>query len=357
MYVFVLLFVLGVSHGFSLGFTVDPNWPQPLPNSWIFGAVSGVCVDSDDNIWVIQRPESLTEYEKGASLDPPVSVCCYPAPPVMQFDQDGVLLQAWGGPGTGYEWPSQEHSIFVDEDGYVWISGSGDEDGQVLKFTNDGTFVLQIGFSGPQTNSNDTSRLGKPAGLEVDTVENEIYIADGYYNHRVIVFDSNTGAFKRYWGAYGRLPNDSKTMDIHQTNPPSPIPAIDFANPVHFARLSNDGFLYVGDRTNDRIQIFLPDGTFVNEFFLNPATAFAGSCWDLVFSNDPSQQYIYLADGTNNLVLTLQRSTMTILNTYGRQGRYAGQFHYAHGIAIDSTGNLYIGEVDDGMRVQKLTPL
>jgi len=181
-------------------FEVDPSWPQTLPNNWIMGQAAGVAVDAQDHVWVIQRPKSLTNDEKAATLDPPTSKCCAPAPPVMEFDQGGKLVQAWGGPGSGYDWPQNEHGVSIDHKGFVWIGGNGEKDGQYLKFTREGKFVLQIGKQGDQTNSNDLARLGKPADAEVDPETNEVYIADGYFNHRVIVFDADSGAYKRHWG-------------------------------------------------------------------------------------------------------------------------------------------------------------
>ena len=175
-----------------LSFAVDSSWPERLPNNWIMGQAAGIAVDRQDNIWVIQRPGSLTDDEKAASLNPPRTRCCNPAPPVLVFDQQGRLLKSWGGPGAGYDWPKNEHGLHIDHKGFVWLSGNGDTDGQILKFTQDGKFLMQIGKSGPQTDSKDTSRLGRPAGMVVDPETNELYVADGYYNHRVIVFDADT---------------------------------------------------------------------------------------------------------------------------------------------------------------------
>ena len=203
-------------------FTVDPKWPKELPNNWILGQVSGIAVDADDHVWLLQRPGTLTDDEKGAALKPPPSKCCLPAPPVLEFDAQGKLLRAWGGPGQGYDWPGNEHGIHVDAKGFVWISGNGDNDGQILRFTRDGKFVSQIGKPGPQTNSADTTRLGKPAGMEVDPQTNEVFVADGYYNHRIIVFDAETGAFKRQWGAYGKPPTDEGKVTLRRDEPPPP---------------------------------------------------------------------------------------------------------------------------------------
>ena len=214
-------------------FHVDAAWPAALPNNWILGQVSGVAVDADDHVWVLQRPRSLTEDEAGATLKPPHSKCCVPAPPVLEFDAAGKLLRSWGGPGAGYDWPGNEHGIHVDAKGYVWITGNGDNDGQVLKFTRDGKFVMQIGKQAPQTNSNDTTRLGRPASIEVDMAANEVYIADGYQNRRVIVFDADSGAYKRHWGAYGKPPVDFEKPSSRRTKPPTALELEHFGTPVH----------------------------------------------------------------------------------------------------------------------------
>ena len=333
-------------------FKVDPSWPKPLPNNWILGQVSGVAVDADDHVWVLQRPGSLSDDERGATFQPPLSKCCTAAPPVLEFDASGKLLRAWGGKGQGYDWPGNEHGIHVDASGNVWITGNGEQDGQILKFTRDGKLLLQIGKTGPQTGNADTTRLGQAAAVEVDPSAGEVYVADGYWNRRVIVYDANTGAFKRNWGGYGKPPVDAKP-NLRRTAPPTAEQLETFGNPVHCARLSRDGLVYVCDRLNNRIQVFRRDGTYVKEFKVEPATAGNGSVWDIALSRDPEQRYLFLADGRNNQVVTLSRDTGTVLSTFGRPGRYAGEFHWVHDLAIDSKGNLYAGEVDNGKRVQR----
>lgn len=336
-------------------FRVDVFWPRPLPNNWILGQVSGVAVDAEDRIWVLQRPRSLSEDEAGAAAKPPQSKCCLPAPPVLEFDAAGQLLRSWGGPGAGYDWPGNEHGIHVDAKGFVWITGNGENDGQVLKFTRDGKFVMQIGKVGAQTGSADTTRLGKAAGVEVDDAANEVYVADGYQNRRVIVFDAQTGAYKRHWGAYGRPPSDAEKPQTRRTLPPTQVQLQQFGTPVHCVRVARDGLVYVCDRLNNRVQVFRKDGSFVKEFMVEPATAGNGSVWDMVISRDPQQKWLFMADGRNNQVLTLDRSTGAVAGTLGRPGRYAGEFHWVHDLAIDSRGNLYAGEVDNGKRVQRFT--
>lgn len=335
-------------------FRVDTTWPKPLPNNWILGQVSGIATDGQDHIWVLQRPRSLTVDEAGAAQKPPHSKCCVAAPAVLKFDSAGKLLNAWGGPGQGYDWPENEHGIHVDIKGFVWVTGVGDNDGQILKFTGDGKFVMQIGKVGPQTSNADTTRLGRPAGVEVDAAANEVYVADGYHNRRVIVFDAETGAYKRHWGAYGKAPIDIVGKPVLRTNvPPTTEQLAQFGNPVHCVRISHDGMVYVCDRINNRVQVFRKDGSYVKEFSIEPKTAGNGSVWDIVLSRDAQQRWLMLADGRNNQVVTLNRHTGEIVGTLGRPGRYAGEFHWVHDLAIDSQGNLYAGEVDNGKRAQK----
>jgi DNA-binding beta-propeller fold protein YncE len=326
-------------------FVVDPFWPKPLPNNWLLGQVAGIAVDAEDHIWIIQRPASLTEDEAGAAQDPPRSDCCVPAPPVIEFDSEGNVLQAWGGPGAGYDWPVNEHGIFVDYKGNVWIAGNGEDDHQVLKFSQDGEFLLQIGQAGMTGGSNDTELLGNPADTEVDPETNEVYVADGYLNKRVIVFDADTGEYKRHWGAYGEPPSDD----------PNAPEGSQFGNPVHCVRITEDDLVYVCDRANNRVQVFEKDGTFVKEFKIEPDTLGNGSTWDVDVSSDRRQRFLYNADGENNYVWILKRANDEILTTFGRNGRYAGQFHWVHNLVVDSRGNIYTAEVDTGKRVQKFS--
>lgn len=332
---------------------VDPFWPKPLPNNWILGQVSGVNADRRGHVWIIHRPRSLSDREVGAQQNPPWSKCCYAAPPVLVFDESGNLIRSWGGPGAGYEWPEVEHGIFVDDNDFVWIAGSGEKDSQILKFTLDGKFVLQIGKSGQSKGSNDTANLGSPADINVDTAAREVYVADGYRNHRVIVFDTETGAYKRHWGAYGKPPSDEKSPPYDPAKPPSP----QFGNPVHCVRFSKDGLAYVCDRINDRVQIFRKDGTFVSESFFEKNTRLNGSVSELAFSPDPEQKFIYMVDGVNNELRIIERATNAILGRVGRPGRFAGQFHVVHNLAVDKQGNVYTTEVNTGQRVQKFRRL
>ncbi len=332
-------------------YRVDPFWPQPLPSQWQLGAVAGVAVDRRDHVWIIQRPATLTDDERAAAFNPPRAECCVPAPPVIEFDRDGKVLRSWGAAGAGYDFPKREHGIYVDARDNVWIAGNHDTDHQILKFTADGKFLLQIGQAGKTGGSNDRQLLGKPAYMEVDEAANELFVADGYGNRRVIVFDATTGAYKRHWGAYGAVPSDDKT-----TYDPAAPPSKQFGTPVHCVRLARDGLVYVCDRTNNRIQVFERSGKFVKEFFLERNTVQIGSVWDLVLSADPAQRYLYVADGGNNRVHVLDRNSGQKLSAFGRNGRMAGQFHWVHNIAIDSSGNLFTAEVDTGKRLQRFVP-
>jgi hypothetical protein len=331
-------------------YRVDPFWPQELPNNWIIGQIGGMAVDRQDHIWVLQRPASNTVDEIGASLTPSRSMCCIAARPVLEFDPQGHLLHSWGGPGEGFDWPKSEHGIYVDKDGNVWIGGSGPNDRHVLKFKSDGHFLLQIGHpSSDPPNSSRTDLLGRPAGIEVDSEAHEVYIADGYMNRRVIVFDADTGAFKRLWGAYGNPPKDD---DPGPYNPAAPLDQ-QFRNPVHCVHISRDGFVYVCDRVNDRMQVFTRQGKFVKEFKVRPETLGIGSVWQFAFSTDEHQKFLLVADGENNVIWTLRREDGAVLGQTGHNGRNAGQFHWLHQVVSDSHGDLYTGEVDTGKRIQK----
>ena len=331
-------------------YKVDADWPKQLPNDWVMGQVSGIAVDRQDHVWVLQRPGSNAKDDLAAAQSPPVSQCCFAAPPVLEFDSAGNLMKSWGGPGSGYDWPASEHSIFVDANNNVWITGNGPADRQAIKFTSDGKFIMQIGrTSKAPLNSLDTSLLGRPAGVDLDEKAHELYIADGYGNRRVIVFDSDNGKFKRMWGAYGNMPVDT------DPGPYDPAAAIDkqFRTPLHCVHLSNDGLVYVCDRVNDRIQVFTKEGKFLKEFFLRKETLGNGSAYDVAFSRDANQNYLLVADGENNVIWTLRRSDGSILGSTGHAGRNAGQFHHVHEVVSDSKGDLYTGEVETGKRAQK----
>lgn len=339
-------------------YSVDPFWPKPLPNDWILGQVAGVAVDARDHVWIVHRPRSITAHEAGAVQNPPTADCCVPAPSVLEFDQDGNLVQAWGGPTWDQataswiepaDWPSNEHGIFVDSEDNVWLAGNSETDHVVMKRNRQGESLLTIGRWRETGGSNDVERLGRPADIAVDVGAREVYVADGYLNRRVIVFDADTGAYKRHWGAYGNMPGDS---DLPAYEPGSE-PTRDFRGPVHAVRLASDGLVYVADRTGDRIQVFRHDGTFVKEALVAPWTRDQGSVWDIELSPFDDERWLFVADGHNKKVWILERDTLEAAGSFGRGGRQAGQFEWVHNIAADSSGNLYTTEVNTGKRVQR----
>lgn len=378
-------------------FEVDPFWPRPLPENRLFGSLTGVAVDSRDHVWVVNITTSFTaRTETGADQNPPIGTCCFPSSNVLEFDPSGRLVGSWGGPGQGYTWPMTNHGIAVDNSGNVWIAGSGPRDTQILQFTRDGKFIRAFGVAAPPANavpsaaapdtayagvsgaqrggagaagagggrgrgrggappvpplpasSSSREAFGGAAEVSFDFAANEAYVADGYRNRRVVVIDLNTGAVKRLWGAYGKPPVDS-AFAPHQGNSPA------FGTPVRCAELSRDGLVYVCDPQNNRIQVFRKNGEFVKEKSVAPATRGAGSVWDLTFSRDAQQRYVYVADGQNMKVRILDRQTLDEISTVGTGGRYPGQFYAVHSIATDSKGNVYTVETLEGKRLQKFT--
>jgi len=334
-------------------FEVDPMWPKPLPNHWLLGMTIGIGIDSRDHIFIIHRGDSTLNQrtEAGADANPPIAECCRTAPPVLEFDPEGNLVKAWGGPGEGYDWPSSNHGIGVDDKDNIWIGGNGGNpnDSHILKFTHDGKFIAQYGISKRAPNSNALDQFGRVAKISFDSKAQEAYAADGYGNKRVAVLDMSTGKIKRFWGAYGNVPKDT---NYGRYSPDSAL-IPQFRNPVHCAEPSNDGLVYVCDRPNDRIQVFQKDGKFVKEVRIFPRTLGDGSVWDIAFSKDAAQKYMYLADGKNERVYIMDRQSLEILTSFGDGGRQPGLFFAVHSIATDSKGNLYTTETYEGKRVQK----
>jgi hypothetical protein len=345
-------------------FAVDPGWPQ-IPNGWTLGLVSTISIDRHDNVWIIHRPSE-------------VAVGKTPAPPVIELDANGKFLQAWGGPGAGYDWPVYEHNIFVDTKDNVYISGSSpngvataSSDDMILKFNADGKFLKQFGGRSVSKGSTDRTSVNKPGDLYVWPKTNELFVADGYGNRRVIVLDADSFAFKRMWGAFGKPavddansggpgmlggPFGQKRDEGGGTSPPLDVtgPGPDgFASPVHGVLVSNDGIVYVADRANRRVQVFTPQGKYLSEMFLNRGGPRPASASGLAFSPDPAQKYLYIADYGNSHIAIADRKTLKILYQFGQRGAEPGNFRGVHHIAVDSKGNLYAAEVAPGARAQR----
>ncbi len=329
-------------------FKVDANWPQELPHNWILGAVTGVFVDAKDHVWVTHLPETLTEEETSAVQKPPIGTCCAPAPVVIEFDAQGKVVQGWGEPSQDISvYPRNPHGIFVDHNNFVWIGTYMHH--RVMKFTRDGKHVMTIGTFDKTGGSNETALLGGPAGIWVDPKTNEAFIADGYRNRRVIVFDSATGKYLRHWGAYGETPDDK--YDFGDRSPEGPLPR-QFST-VHGITGTRDGLIYVADRRGNRIQVFEHNGKFVKEKIIAPRTLASGSAFVLVPSPDRAEEWLHMADGTNHKVWVLRRRDLEVVGEFGRGGRQLGQMLRPHGMSVDSKGNLYVGEASTGRRVQR----
>jgi hypothetical protein len=330
-------------------FEFDPSWPkQPFPNYEVIGNVIGLAIDTREHIWVLHRPQMVTEQEQGAAFGLPEAPCCRPAKPVLDIDPAGNVVQEWGGPGAGYTWVNQEHGLFVDHRDYVWIGSP--QDSHLLKFTRNGTFVMQIGEPGHrEATSNNPRILGGPAPF-VDAKTNELFVADGYRNRRVIIFDAETGAFKRMWGAYGNVPDDSVPWKFNPAGTDI-SPSRQFQT-VTGVVISKDDLVYVSDRSNNRIQVFRKDGTFVREGFVLPKTP-RGTIDTLAFSSDPEQRFLYDADPRNMRIWILRRSDLQVLGWFGHGGHQGGGFVSPAYIVVDAKGNLYVGEGQEGKRVQR----
>ncbi len=357
------------------------------------GPVSGLNVDSHDHIWIVTRPREIGS--PAAAGGKPLEPGKTPAPPLMEFDADGNFIQGWGGPGAGYDWPNAEHGVTVDDKGFVWVAGRGKDDDQILKFTGDGKFVMQIGRAGQSKGNTDTANLNLPADVTYYPKTNEIFVADGYGNRRVIVFDADSGKYKRMWGAFGNVPTDPEKWDVprgwksigrdrfYSPDDLEGQPTLDgeqgpqqFSN-VHSARISKDGLVYVCDRANQRLQVFTINGKFVGQIFISrghmapsdaTGTLFGKPRKDVIddvlknreapsrtaFSPDPEQKFLYVIDRRHQRILILDRKSLEVLGSFGDGvGDAPGQFYILHDMAADSHGNVYTAEIDQNSRVQK----
>ena len=331
-------------------FRAEGSWPK-LPSQWVMAIVSSTWIDEQDHLWVLQRPNTLSDEEKSRA-----------APPVLEFDAEGNFIQAWGGPGAGYDWPQTEHGIHIDPKGFVWIGGNGNDD-QILKFTRAGEFVMQIGKRGATKTNADTENLWRPADMFIHAETNELFVADGYGNKRIIVFDADTGAFKRMWGAFGNVPADDPPT-LPGEHPMGPDGAPQFTPPVHAVKVSTDGLVYVADRGGRRVQIFTIAGRFVDQVFIGrechaPDCGNGQTAAGLAFSQDPEQRYLYVANRSQAQIMVFDRKTLEFLDGFGSWGSDQGQFGTLHHLSVDSKGNLYTAEVTpvkpENRRVQKFT--
>jgi DNA-binding beta-propeller fold protein YncE len=373
-------------------FEVDPFWPKPLPNGWVLGQTIGLAVDAQDNVWIIHRPGSLEAKESYQTRNE--ADCCTAAPDVLAFDQAGNLIQHWGKV-EGHDWPSSNHGITVDDQGNVWLGANGAgqpgpapgsaaqfatpargaapapargaapeyagtaapaaagartyHDSFILKFSKTGQYLGQIGKVNASQGSMDNDNVRGVAQIRFDPKTKELIAADGYGNHRVSVWDPQTMKFKRAWGAYGKPPTDA-TLPPYQEGQP---PAQQFRNPVHCAQPSKDGMIYVCDRVNDRLQVFKTDGTYVSEIMMETKTKGDGSVWEIAFSKDPAEKYMYVADGSNHKIHVFDRLALKEIYSFGSGGRQPGEWYALHSIVTDSKGNIYTTETYRGQRVQK----
>jgi DNA-binding beta-propeller fold protein YncE len=294
----------------------------------------------------------LDAVEGASSQSPPTGECCNVAPPILEFDQAGNLLRHWGGKdGPGYQWPDSNHGLNVDNKGNIWIGGNGAMDGHVLKFTLDGKFVMQVGKKGVTRDSLAQDHFFQVAKTFFYGPSNEVFVADGYGNRRVAVIDAESGKMKRFWGAYGKPPDDKAALAQGAYDPT--VTYQHFRGPVHCADVSNDGLVYVCDRTSNRLQIFKTDGTFVKEVYIARDSRADGAVWDTAFSRDAQQKYLYVADGRNQKLRIFDRQSMEELTNFGKGGHYPGEWYSLHNIATDSKGNLYTVETYQGRRLQR----
>lgn len=374
-------------------YIVDPFWPKPLPNRWSMQQVTGLFVDDMEHVWFINRGRAAIPIELTAELGPGAALCCVRGPEIIELDQEGNVLHAWGGPGYHPLWPTYLQTVIPDSNGFVWISGEAAQD-SILKFTRDGEFVWDFGHrpprlgtdadlrtSDPQMDNQNLDEIVNVGRFQLDEVANELYIID---QKRVTVWDASTGEFKRGWGGHG-IPlseiSNEPTPGYEWTGEPPPEEE-DFAPTIHFLEISNDRRVYVGERGQNRIQVFTTEGEWLQDIYVSPNTpaqrggcagmrespphawpvgtfysSICGSMYKMIISKDPDQKYLFVADAHNDVVWSVDRLSGETLGYFGGNGRLAGQFHFANAIGIDSFGNIFVGEVDTAKRIQKFAPV
>ena len=372
----------------------DPGWPQPLPNKWKIGGITGLAIDKNDDIWVLNRPNDLTDIELHAELTPPAADCCVRPPSMIHIDKQGKVIGSFDAP--------QGHGMDVDSQGFVYIGQD-----TVRKYDpKTGMVVAQIarvpetenggppggrgaaprvpGRGGPGPVSGFLGRGGGSSGegaarganaqafrakypastpmivggieeIRIDEPNNDIYVADSYLGGRVMVFDFKTLAFKRGWGAYGRPLSEVTTSDADRAyTPGGPMPK-EFRGHLTI-NVSNDGLVYAADRNANRIHVTTREGKFLKEFKLAEHTGVGGATGGVGFSQDKQQRFLYISDLTNNHIYFLDRETGKEVGRMGSMGESGGSFWGLHMIAVDSKGTIYTGEVFAGQRVQRFVP-
>ncbi len=359
-------------------FRVDPFWPKPLPNRWSMQQVTGLHVDHLDHIWFLNRANAAEGDEIGGDGTARRIECCVRGPELIELDQDGSVVNAWGNAAHHPQWPTNLQTVIADTKGFVWVSGTNPQD-SILKFTREGKFVWDFGHRPPPEaakmpeNNQETGYLINKGRFQLDEVANELYIIQ---QKRVLIYDASTGAYKRGWGGHGMPLSEVSNQPIPPytwTGAPPPDER-NFVPDLHFVEISKDRLVYIGERGQNRIEVFTTDGKFVKEFYVSPNTPGqrvgegcgglnnpklppCGTTYKLVISKDPQQKFLYVADGTNNKVWILDRQSGRTLGSFGGNGRYAGMLHWINAIGMDSKGNIYTGEVEHAKRIQKFAPV
>jgi len=355
-------------------YKVDPFWPKPLPNRWSMQQVTGINISPDDHIWFLNRAAAANPDEIGGAngeID-----CCIRGPELIEMDQEGNVVRAWGGPGYHPFWPTALQTVIVDRQGFVWIAGTAAQD-SILKFTKDGKFMWDFGHRPPKDgpplkeDNTQTDMLVSKGRFNLDEDAREIYIIN---MKRVLVYDMDSGAFKRGWGGHGMPLSEISNDPIpgYKWTGGPPAEEKNFVPDLHFVEFSKDGLVYIGERGQNRIEVFTKQGKFMKEFYVSPNTPSrgeicgglyhmkyppCGTTYKLAMSRDPQQKYLYVADGTNDKVWILERESGKTLGSFGRNGTYAGQFHWINAVVMDSKGNIYTGEVEENKRIQKFVPV